>query len=91
MPSAVPGPRGAGRRLQPEATPARGSCGTEAVEGLGTWAETPAAIPDPKRADQDQLDAVLCALIGLLWQTAPRAAAIMIGDRTFGYAGLCRR
>jgi len=67
------------------------SRGTEAVEGLGAWAETRAAIPVPKKADQDQLDAVLCALIGLVWQTAPRAASITIGDRTFNHAGVCRR
>lgn len=58
---------------------------TEAVEGLGEWAGALVAIPVPKKADQDELDAVLCALIGLHWQTAPREASIMIGDRTFGY------
>jgi len=57
----------------------------EDVEGLGEWAKALAAIPVPKKADQDRLDAVLCALIGLLWQTAPREASIMIGDYTFGY------
>lgn len=58
---------------------------TEAVDGLGEWADALAAVSIPKKADQDQLDAVLCALIGLHWQTAPREASIMIGDRMFGY------
>ena len=57
----------------------------EAVEGLGEWAKALVAINVPKKADQDRLDAVLCALIGLIWRTAPREASIMIGDRISGY------
>ena len=45
---------------------------TEAVYGLGEWADALSAVPIPKKADQDQLDAILCALIGLHWQTATR-------------------
>ncbi|CAO4142063.1 hypothetical protein LPLAFNJD_LOCUS1096 [Methylorubrum aminovorans] len=58
---------------------------TESVDGLCEWADALAAVSAPKKADQDQLDAALCALIGLHWQMAPREASIMIGDRTFGY------
>lgn len=57
----------------------------EAIEGLGEWTDTLAAVSVPKKADQDRLDAVLCALIGLHWHTAPREASIMIGDRSSGY------
>lgn len=39
----------------------------------------------PRKADQDCLDGVLCALIGLHWLTRPRSQSIMIGDRTSGY------
>ena len=57
----------------------------EAVEGLREWADASAAIPNPRKADQDRLDAVLCALIGLHWHTAPRDTSIMLGDRVSGY------
>jgi predicted RNase H-like nuclease len=59
--------------------------GLEAVTGLAEWADQLAKIAVPRKADQDRLDAVLCALIGLHWLTAPREASIMIGDRATGY------
>jgi predicted RNase H-like nuclease len=31
---------------------------------LAEWADVSAAIPVPKKADQDRLDGVLCTLIG---------------------------
>lgn len=55
------------------------------VVGLMEWADTLSTIATPRKADQDKLDAVLCALIGLHWRTAPRRASIMIGDRNAGY------
>lgn len=57
----------------------------EDIGGLREWADALAAIPAPKKADQDRLDAVLCALIGLHWHSAPRDASIMLGDRISGY------
>lgn len=57
----------------------------EAVAGLSEWADELALISTPRKADQDRLDAVLCALIGLHWLAAPRDASIMIGDRATGY------
>lgn len=57
----------------------------EAVAGLAEWADALTQTPAPRKADQDCLDAVLCALIGLHWLTAPREASIMIGDRATGY------
>ena len=57
----------------------------ESVEGLTTWADGLAETVVPRKADQDRLDAVLCALIGLHWRTARRDASIMIGDRVSGY------
>ncbi|MBK8082423.1 MAG: DUF429 domain-containing protein [Devosia sp.] len=41
--------------------------------------------PAPRKADQDSLDAVICALVGVHWLSAPREASIMIGDLTRGY------
>ncbi|WP_283535984.1 DUF429 domain-containing protein [Methylorubrum extorquens] len=55
------------------------------VEGLSAWADDLAGIAAPRKADQDGLDAVLCALIGLHWHLAPRDASIMIDDREAGY------
>ncbi|ARO55097.1 protein of unknown function [Methylorubrum extorquens DM4] len=52
---------------------------------LSAWADDLAGIADPRKADQDRLDAVLCALIGLHWHLAPRDASIMIDDREAGY------
>ncbi|GJE53921.1 DUF429 domain-containing protein [Methylobacterium thuringiense] len=57
----------------------------EQVIGLTAWADNVSTIATPRKADQDRLDAVLCALIGLHWHTAPRMTSIMIGDRTAGY------
>ncbi|WP_019905964.1 DUF429 domain-containing protein [Methylobacterium sp. 77] len=57
----------------------------EAVDGLADWADHLAAVEVPRKADQDRLDGVLCALIGLHWHTRPRSQSIMIGDRTSGY------
>jgi predicted RNase H-like nuclease len=57
----------------------------EQIIGLTEWADELATIPIPRKADQDRLDAVLCALIGLHWHTAVRATSIMLGDRTSGY------
>ncbi len=57
----------------------------EDIAGLSAWAEPLAAMAQPRKDDQDRLDAVLCALIGLHWRTRPRHASIMIGDRTAGY------
>lgn len=57
----------------------------QAVEGLADWADDLLAIAVPRKADQDRLDAVLCALIGLHWQTESRETSIMIGERASGY------
>lgn len=57
----------------------------EQVIGLTEWADNVSTIATPRKADQDRLDAVLCALIGLRWHKAPRTTSIMIGDRTTGY------
>lgn len=55
------------------------------IAGLADWADDLARIATPRKADQDRLDAVLCALIGLHWHVRPRDASIMIGDRIAGY------
>ncbi len=58
---------------------------SESIAGLADWADELAEKPFPKKAEQDRLDAILCAVIGLLWLTAPRETSIMIGDCATGY------
>lgn len=48
------------------------------------WAETMASIEKPKKADQDRLDAAICALVGLIWRDGGWPAA-MIGDLQHGF------
>jgi predicted RNase H-like nuclease len=55
------------------------------IKGVEAWTRELAARRPPRKADQDQLDAVLCALIGYLWRAKPRAESIMIGDLMSGY------
>jgi predicted RNase H-like nuclease len=55
------------------------------VGGLRDWAMDMALLAAPKKADQDRLDAALCALIGLIWRAGPRDAAGCIGDMGAGY------
>ncbi|MEN3234190.1 DUF429 domain-containing protein [Methylobacterium ajmalii] len=55
------------------------------VVGLADWADDLARIEIPRKADQDRLDSVLCALIGLHWHIQPRETSLMIGDRIAGY------
>lgn len=55
------------------------------INGLASWAEAKASLPQPQKADQDKLDASLCALIGLIWRGGPTDASAMIGDIDAGY------
>ena len=49
-----------------------------------SWCETLDRATKPKKQTQDQLDSVLCLLIGVLWRRE-RAGCAIIGDRTSGY------
>jgi predicted RNase H-like nuclease len=55
------------------------------INGLETWTRTVAAERSPCKADQDQIDSVLCALIGYHWRVRARASSVMIGDLKNGY------
>jgi len=39
----------------------------------------------PRKADQDRLDAAICALVGIIWQAGPAAGSAMLGDLRQGY------
>lgn len=55
------------------------------VVGLAAWAESMADLPDPRKADQDKLDASICALVGLIWRAGAAASSAMLGDLMSGY------
>lgn len=52
---------------------------------LSKWAETAGKIPEPKKEDQDKLDAAICALIGLIWIACDESCSMMIGNMQTGY------
>lgn len=55
------------------------------VSGLANWSDRMHALSQPRKADQDKLDAALCALIGLAWRAGPVSCSAMLGDLTNGY------
>lgn len=55
------------------------------IAGLAAWCAHHRVMPNPGKADQDRLDAVLCALIAQHWLAAPRAQSTMIGDARSGF------
>lgn len=55
------------------------------IDGLATWAENMAAILNPRKADQDKLDASICVLVGLIWRAGTAASSAMLGDLRSGY------
>jgi predicted RNase H-like nuclease len=55
------------------------------VSGLADWSDRMLALSQPRKADQDKLDAALCALIGLAWRAGPVSCSAMLGDLTNGY------
>lgn len=54
------------------------------VTPMVRWAEAMTAIEVPRKADQDRLDAAICALVGLTWRDGGWPAA-MIGDLERGF------
>jgi predicted RNase H-like nuclease len=52
---------------------------------LAEWCCTAERVTRPRKADQDKLDAALCALIALHWRLRPREASLLLGDLTTGY------
>ncbi len=50
-----------------------------------TWCAERAACTKPKKADQDQLDAMLCLLVAMMWRFAAREESMMLGTVADGY------
>jgi predicted RNase H-like nuclease len=61
------------------------TAGNLGVPDLRDWADDMALLPTPRKADQDLLDAALCALIGLIWRAGPPDASTCLGDLDSGY------
>ena len=52
---------------------------------VSSWALELGHIPKPRKADQDCLDAAICAIVGLIWRASSRDRSAMIGDTQAGY------
>jgi predicted RNase H-like nuclease len=55
------------------------------ANSMGAWCRSAAALAKPCKADQDRLDAALCALIAMRWRLGPRDASLLLGDLASGY------
>lgn len=49
------------------------------------WCEAHARLERPRKADQDRLDAVLCALTAMRWRADRRDLSVYVGDLVAGY------
>ena len=54
-------------------------------EELAGWRRDAGRIAQPRKANQDMMDSVLCVLIGLRWRLRPRGASLLLGDLATGY------
>jgi predicted RNase H-like nuclease len=52
---------------------------------LADWCGEASRLPQPKKADQDMLDAAICVLIAVRWRRRPRQESILLGDMISGY------
>lgn len=58
---------------------------TLGCKDLSEWCYTSGIIATPRKADQDKLDAILCALIALRWRLSHRKSSLLLGDLDTGY------
>jgi predicted RNase H-like nuclease len=54
-------------------------------EDLAQWCRRNGEITQPRKADQDRMDSVLCVLIALRWRLRPRDESLLLGDLATGY------
>jgi predicted RNase H-like nuclease len=52
---------------------------------VAEWCVSLKALSNPRKSDQDRLDAVICLLIAIRWRLSLREQSVMIGDTTQGY------
>lgn len=55
------------------------------VPRLAEWAHQMRDVAQPRKSDQDKLDAAICALIGLYWRAGPTTHSALLGDVDHGY------
>jgi predicted RNase H-like nuclease len=58
---------------------------TLGCDEVAGWCDTVGGLRQPKKADQDMLDAVICVLIAIRWRRCSRQESIMLGDLESGY------
>lgn len=49
------------------------------------WCRKLLAVANPRKHDQDQLDSIICALIGCVWLSCDRSRSMLLGDLETGY------
>lgn len=54
-------------------------------DAMADWCGHAAVMARPSKADQDRLDACLCALVALGWRRRPRDRSLLLGDLRAGY------
>jgi predicted RNase H-like nuclease len=69
-------------RVAQAATREAGALG---CEDLARWCGEAGKIEQPRKPDQDKMDAALCVLIALHWRLRPRSASMLLGDLATGY------
>jgi predicted RNase H-like nuclease len=52
---------------------------------LADWCLRSEYIAQPRKADQDKMDAALCVLIALLWRLRPQQDSLVMGNLVTGY------
>ena len=55
------------------------------IDGLHDWARSMLALPRPSKADQDAVDAVICAIQAFHWWQWGYEGSAVIGDEKTGY------
>lgn len=55
------------------------------LEECAEWCKTLCTISKPTKGKQDQLDSVICAIIGFIWLACKRSDSMMLGDLETGY------
>ena len=55
------------------------------LEECAEWCRTLCTIFKPTKGDQDQLDSVICAIIGYIWLACKRSNTMILGDLETGY------
>ena len=64
---------------------AASEAGALGCSDLARWCGDTGKNEQPRKSDQDKMDAALCVLIALHWRLRPRNASLLLGDLATGY------